>query len=90
MVAGVNLGNPLRVARWLHAGLSAGALRMAGFEGSLAGFDPSRVRLQLGEQPRRPAAPASIEAPSNRLAKAARDIKFFIIFSSFSANLLRL
>ena len=27
-----------------------GALRMAGFEGSLAGFDPSRVRLQLGEQ----------------------------------------
>ncbi|MFI8719644.1 hypothetical protein ACIGHF_17405 [Stenotrophomonas sp. NPDC077464] len=27
-----------------------GALRLAGFDGSLAGFDPSRVRLQLGEQ----------------------------------------
>ena len=30
VVAGVNLGNPLRVARWLHAGLSAGVLLLAG------------------------------------------------------------
>jgi len=29
VVAGVNLGNPLRVARWLHAGLSAGAILLA-------------------------------------------------------------
>ncbi|HEX9196044.1 MAG TPA: hypothetical protein VF854_08470 [Azonexus sp.] len=29
VVAGVNLGDPLRVARWLHAGLSAGALLLA-------------------------------------------------------------
>jgi len=30
VVAGVNLGKPLRVARWLHAGLSAGTLLLAG------------------------------------------------------------
>ena len=30
VVAGVNLGNPLRVARWLHIGLSAGTLLLAG------------------------------------------------------------
>ena len=30
VVAGVNLGSPLRVARWLHAGLSAGTLLLAG------------------------------------------------------------
>ena len=30
VVAGVNLGDPLRMARWLHAGLSAGALLLAG------------------------------------------------------------
>ena len=29
VVAGVNLGNPLRVSRWLHAGLSAGAILLA-------------------------------------------------------------
>ena len=29
VVAGVNLGDPLRVSRWLHAGLSAGAILLA-------------------------------------------------------------
>ncbi len=43
VVAGVNLGNPLRVARWLHAGLSAGAILLAG--GLLWGRRPCSARL---------------------------------------------